>query len=84
MEVSIHPKTDIKEGDLFRVDHIYNDRLDMSTLKYGKTARLEKIDQNNLIDICKKLIKYRDNNTLNFQLEKLDDYLDTIRQLITE
>lgn len=40
---------------------------------------------NHLLMACKGLIGYRRNNELNFQLEKVDDYLkqieDSIRQL---
>lgn len=35
-----------------------------------------------LVELCSGLLRYRRANTLNFQLEKLDDYLDHIRELL--
>ena len=85
MEITLHPKSDIATGDLLRVEEIYGGRLDMSTLRYERIAKLIKLpDHTDLIRACKKLLIYRDVNPLNFQLEKADDFIDIIRDILTE
>lgn len=37
-----------------------------------------------LLEACKGLLEYRDRNTLNFQLEKADDWLDLMRAAIAK
>lgn len=87
MEVTIHPKSKIKPGDLLKVDKIYEDRLNMASLRYERTAVLElinPIDSGNLVEVCRKLLEYRKHNTLNFQLEKADDYFWQIENILAE
>ncbi len=83
MEVEIHPKSDLKEGDLLQVEMIYENRFDMVKLKNIRSARLEKIVyRGDLLSVCRKLIDYRKHNTLNFQLEKADDFLRDIENIL--
>jgi len=37
-----------------------------------------------LIEACKALVHYSERNTLNFQLEKLSDFVDAIRAAIAK
>lgn len=41
--------------------------------------RAEPLAESALRTACRKLISYRDRNTLNFQLEKADDFINQIR-----
>lgn len=45
------------------------------------TARLMSLAPD-FLDACKGLIDYRDHNVLNFQLEKADDFINKMRDLI--
>ena len=37
-----------------------------------------------LLEACKKLVEYRRRNTLNFQLEKADDFINAMKNAIAK
>ena len=45
MEVIIHPKSKVKVGDILRVSQIHEDRFDVATLSYVRSAVLENAEQ---------------------------------------
>ena len=89
MEITINQSSTMQEGDLYRVDKIWDNRLDMANLRYSKTARIERFLPNNSVNLqikhtFEKMMHYREMNTLNFQLEKMDDYLFQMKLLIDQ
>jgi hypothetical protein len=89
MEITIHPKSNLKSGDYLRIDSIHDNRLDMLNLKMIKSASVTKIPNNkeihdNLIIVCENLLNYCKGSPLNFQFEKLGDYLRDIENILTD
>jgi hypothetical protein len=83
MEVTVHPKTEIRKGDLYTVVKVNDNRLDVANLRYVKSAILE--NNQRLLDACNGLVKYRNRvGALQFQLEKADDFIREIERILIE
>ncbi len=80
MKITLYPLSEIQVGDNLTVTHIAENELDMVSMKYSRVATLA-LD-NYLQEACMKLLEYRKRNTTNFQLEKLDDFLNEIERLL--
>jgi hypothetical protein len=81
MEVTVHPKSDIRKGDLYTVVKIYDNRLNVANLRYEKSVVLE--PNHRLFNACNGLVKYRNRvGPLQFQLEKADDFIREIERIL--